>query len=175
MTTLERTLQGALIALVATIALPAGAAEAGWRDYAYKHGAGYYIEKYVDKYVTEDNRYKGSKRTKTAKSGNSSGGTKSASKSGKSSTQTASLESGKPYKSTKTTRSIKTEKTTVSLTKTSKKPVKTNTEDEIEAAPEPAKSKARVEASAGEQQEYGEPEAYGPPMPKELETAAVTN
>jgi hypothetical protein len=59
-----KALAAGIVSLAAILTLSAGTASAGWRSYAYKHGAGSYIEKYVDPHVTEDNRYKGNKHDK---------------------------------------------------------------------------------------------------------------
>jgi hypothetical protein len=142
-------LAAGLAALAAAVSAPYGAAEAGWRDHAYKHGAGFYIETYVDDYVTKDNRYKGSKHDKTSakyydkKTGKWTGEGYDGERRGKSA-------SAKP-KSTKIVRSAGSGTT---------------------SAQKSAAKTSAYAASGASAYAAGEGEVYGPPMPKELETAA---
>jgi hypothetical protein len=164
----------ALLALAGTLALPFGAANAGWRDYAFKHGAGYYVEKYADKYVTEDNRYKGSKHdkwsgeyydTKTGKwTGKKHDGEYSSKSSKSTKTNTASV---KPHTTKKY--AAKPGSTTVSTTTAASAPKVKSTTSAVKKPPvgevseAPALAQSDLQTSAGP-----ETEMYGPPMPAEL-------
>lgn len=179
-----------LVSLVAASSLMGSRAEAGWRDYAYKHGAGSYIEKYVDKHVTEDNRYKGSKNDKWSgksydrKSNKWTGKTvedepvRASSKKAKSvrsttsNTETSDTSQVKRFKKSKTS-SVKASNsvpTTVSLTKTAKKPEKI-----ADATSDPPSQARTVTTDTSPAYGAGELELYGPPMPKELEAALLTD
>lgn len=164
----------ATLALAGTLALPSGAANAGWRDYASKHGAGYYVEKYADKYVTEDNKYKGSKNDKWSGEYYDS---KTGKWTGKKHNDEYSSKSSKSSKSN--TASVKPRSTKTYAAKTSNKPVaastvaasskvksSANTAKRVpvgEVTEAPALSQSDLQAGAGPEAEF-----YGPPMPAEM-------
>lgn len=133
----------ALVAMAGALSAGTGAAEAGWRDHAKKHGAGFYVEKYADQYVTQDNKYKGSKH-------DTHSGEYYNTKTGK---WTGKKYDGEYSSSSEQGNKASPKKAGASAASLQKKPGKKPT----------VVSEAASQAGA-----FSAGEAYGPPMPEEL-------
>lgn len=142
----------ALLALAGSFSAGSGAAEAGWRDHARKHGAGFYVEKYADQYVTQDNKYKGSKHDKHS-------GEYYNTKTGK---WTGKKYDGEYSSNEQPRKNVAAKKSGTPVAAVQKKPSAASKS----VAQNPGR--AVVSEAVPQSSAYSSGEVYGPPMPEEL-------